>query len=161
VAPTRAEAERQVAYGIDRAAKYALRDASFLRAVLEDSGLAPDAPMIDIFRASQLGVIGTPEDAIEHIEHLQELSGGYGTHLIRVLDWANPRDTLDSYELFAREVMPHFQDSSRRREENWDTFSHSEDKFQVALSAANQRARERYEASRAEPSTGGIGSSPA
>ena len=148
VAPTRAEAERQVAYGIDQAAKYALRDASFLRAVLDSSGLSSDAPMIDIFRASQLGVIGTPEDVIEHIEHLQELSGGYGTHLIRVLDWANPRDTFDSYELFAREVMPHFQDSGRRREENWDTFSSSEGEFQKALSAANTRARERYEATR-------------
>ena len=72
--------------------------------------------MIDIFRASQLGVIGTPQDAIEHIEHLQELSGGYGTHLIRVLDWANPRDTFDSYELFAREVdaaLPGLQPPSR------------------------------------------------
>ena len=153
VAPTRAEAERQVAYGIDRAAKYALRDASFLQAVLDSSGLPADAPMIDIFRASQLGVIGTPQDAIDHIEHMQELSGGYGTHLIRVLDWANPQDTLDSYELFAREVMPHFQDSSRRREENWETFSHSEAQFQVALAAANTRARARYEAARGAEST--------
>src|SRR4051794_10817343 len=148
VAPTRAEAERQVAYGIDAAGRYALRDASFLRAVLDSSGLAADAPMLDIFRASELGVIGSPEDVIEHIERMQELSGGYGTHLIRVLDWANPRDTWDSYELFSREVAPHFQDSGRRREENWATFSGSEGEFQKALSAANVRARQRYEASR-------------
>lgn len=148
VAPTRAEAERQVAYAIDHAARYALRDASFLKAVFESSGLPSDAPWLDIFRASELGVVGTPEDAIEHIERMQELSGGYGTHLIRVLDWANPRDTFDSYELFAREVAPHFQGSSLRRAENWDRFSNSEGDFQKALSAANQRARQRYEATR-------------
>ncbi|MBY8856862.1 LLM class flavin-dependent oxidoreductase [Nocardia sp. CA2R105] len=148
VAPTRAEAERQVAYGIDKAAKYALRDASFLKAVYDTSGLAPGAPWLDVFRASQLGVVGSPEDVIEHIEYMQELSGGYGTHLIRVLDWANPRDTQDSYELFAREVAPHFQGSAARRVENWNTFSSSEGDFQKALKAANTRAQQRYERSR-------------
>ncbi|MFF3569160.1 LLM class flavin-dependent oxidoreductase [Nocardia jiangxiensis] len=148
VAPTRAEAERQVAYGIDKAAKYALRDASFLKAVYDTSGLAPGAPWLDVFRASQLGVVGSPEDVIEHIEYMQELSGGYGTHLIRVLDWANPRDTQDSYELFAREVAPHFQGSAARRVENWNTFSSSEADFQKALKAANTRAQQRYEHSR-------------
>jgi limonene 1,2-monooxygenase len=73
------------------------------------------------------------------------MSGGYGTHLIRVLDWASPQDTLNSYELFAREVVPHFQDSNRRRIENWNTFHNSEGDFQVALGAANARARKRYE----------------
>jgi limonene 1,2-monooxygenase len=159
VAPTRAEAERQVAYGIDHAARYALRDASFLKAVLDTSGLPADAPWLDIFRASELGVVGTPADAIEHIERMQEISGGYGTHLIRVLDWANPRDTLDSYELFAREVAPHFQDSSRRRVENWTTFSGAESEFQKALTAANQRARHRYEAERAADAARGRGAS--
>lgn len=152
VASSRKEAERQVAYGIDHAARYALRDASFLKAVYETSGLPKDAPWLDIFRASQLGVVGTPEDVIEHIEYMQELSGGYGTHLIRVLDWAHPRDTLDSYELFAREVAPHFQDSATRRVENWASFSGSEGEFQKALSAANRRAQQRYEASKQAPS---------
>jgi len=149
VAPTREEAERQVAYGIDAAARYALRDASFLKAVYDSSGLPPGAPWLDVFRASRLGVVGSPEDVIEHIEYMQELSGGYGTHLIRVLDWASPRDTRDSYELFAREVAPRFQDSGRRRIENWASFSSAEAEFQKALTAANQRARQRYDASRA------------
>lgn len=148
VAPTREEAERQVSYAIEEAGRYLFRDASFLKAIFQTSGMDPDAPILDIFRASNLGVVGTPQDAIDHIEKMQEMSGGYGTHLIRVLDWASPRDTLDSYELFAREVVPHFQDSNRRRIENWNTFHNSEDDFQVALGAANARARARYEATK-------------
>lgn len=148
VAPTREEAERQVSYAIDEAGRYLFRDASFLKSIFDSSGLDRDAPILDVFRASNLGVVGTPDDAIEHIERMQELSGGYGTHLIRVLDWASPRDTLDSYELFAREVVPHFTGSNARRVENWNAFHKSEDDFQVALGAANARARQRYEASK-------------
>ncbi|EKT79682.1 limonene 1,2-monooxygenase [Rhodococcus opacus M213] len=145
VAPTRKEAERQVSYAMEDAGRYLFRDASFLKAIYDSSGLEEGAPILDVFRASNLGVVGTPQDAIEHIERMQEMSGGYGTHLIRVLDWASPQDTLNSYELFAREVVPHFQDSNRRRIENWNTFHNSEGDFQVALGAANARARKRYE----------------
>ncbi|MDI9977097.1 LLM class flavin-dependent oxidoreductase [Rhodococcus sp. IEGM 1307] len=145
VAPTREEAERQVSYAMEDAGRYLFRDASFLKAIYDSSGLDEGAPILDVFRASNLGVVGTPQDAIEHIERMQEMSGGYGTHLIRVLDWASPQDTLNSYELFAREVVPHFQDSNRRRIENWNTFHNSEGDFQVALGAANARARKRYE----------------
>ncbi|MEU1521001.1 LLM class flavin-dependent oxidoreductase [Nocardia rhamnosiphila] len=146
VAPTREEAERQVSYAIEDAGRYLFRDASFLKAIYDSSGLDNNASILDVFRASNLGVVGSPEDVIEHIERMQEISGGYGTHLIRVLDWASPRDTFDSYELFMREVAPHFQGSNQRRIENWDSFHQSEGEFQVALGAANKRARQRYEA---------------
>jgi limonene 1,2-monooxygenase len=152
VAETREEAERQVSYAMEDAGRYLFRDASFLKNIYDTSGLPADAPMIDIFRASNLGVVGTPQDAIDHIERMQEMSGGYGTHLIRVLDWASPQDTKNSYELFAREVAPYFQDSSRRRVENWDSFHQSEGDFQVALKAANVRAKQRYETTRAAQS---------
>ena len=148
IAPTREEAERQVQFGLEDAGRYLFRDVSFLNAIFEASGLDRSAPILDVFRASNMGVVGTPEDAIEHIERMQEISGGYGKHLIRVLDWASTDDTKASYELFAREVMPHFKDSARRRIQNWDDFHGSEDKFQVALGAANDRARKRYEDSR-------------
>lgn len=150
VAKTREEAERQVAYNMERATAYAFRDASFLNAIYEKSGLSKGDPMLDVFRASGLGVIGTPEDVIDHINELQELSGGYGKHLIRVIDWASPQHTKDSLELFASEVAPHFQDSTTRRVENWNWFHNSEDDFQVQLGAANQRAKTRYEDLRRE-----------
>jgi limonene 1,2-monooxygenase len=49
---------------------------------------------------------------IRGIERLQELSaGGFGGVLFRAHEWANREQTLKSYELFARYVMPRFQGS--------------------------------------------------
>lgn len=54
-------------------------------------------------------VVGTPDDAIEAIERLQDLSGGFGGLLGLAHEWA-PRDKIHkSFELFARYVMPKFQ----------------------------------------------------
>ena len=53
--------------------------------------------------------IGTPGDAITYIQDLLDTSGGFGTLLLLGHDWASPQATYHSYELFAREVMPHFK----------------------------------------------------
>ena len=53
--------------------------------------------------------IGTPGDAIAYIQDLLDTSGGFGTLLLLGHDWASPQATYHSYELFAREVMPHFK----------------------------------------------------
>lgn len=148
VASTREQAEQQVSYAIEDAGRYFFRDDSVLTSVLKEAGLPPDAPKLDVFRASQMGCIGSVQDVIEHIERLQELSGGFGKFLIMVQDWADHDDTLKSLEVFAREVMPHFQDSNRRRLENWGVFSNSEAEFQRQIGAANARARQQYETSR-------------
>lgn len=55
------------------------------------------------------GIFGTPEDALEKIAHLQELSGGFGTLLCFAHDWVLPELALKSYELLARHVMPQVQ----------------------------------------------------
>ena len=52
------------------------------------------------------GIFGTPEDALEKITHLQELSGGFGTLLCFVHDWTPPDLARKSYDLLARHVMP-------------------------------------------------------
>jgi limonene 1,2-monooxygenase len=54
-------------------------------------------------------IVGTPEDAIEAIEKLSELSGGFGGLLGMAHEWAPWEKTLHSYELLARYVAPHFQ----------------------------------------------------
>jgi limonene 1,2-monooxygenase len=53
----------------------------------------------------------TPENAIAGIKRLHELSGGFGCFLGLAHEWADREKTLHSYELFARYVMPAFQDS--------------------------------------------------
>jgi limonene 1,2-monooxygenase len=55
------------------------------------------------------GIFGTPDDAIEKIKQLQELSGGFGTILAFAHDWAPREQMWRSYEMIARFVMPRFQ----------------------------------------------------
>ena len=62
--------------------------------------------------ANEGGVIlGTPDDAIEKIRELQELSGGFGGFMNMAVDWTTQEKTLHSYELFARHVAPVFRNN--------------------------------------------------
>jgi limonene 1,2-monooxygenase len=73
-------------------------------------------------------VIGTPEDAIDRIHELQRQSGGFGTILLLAHDCASPQRTRESYELFARVVLPALRDSNRNRIESLEWFSrHSQE----------------------------------
>lgn len=51
-------------------------------------------------------VIGTPDDLVRAIRHLQELTGGFGVVLGFAHDWASREATWRSWELFARYVIP-------------------------------------------------------
>jgi limonene 1,2-monooxygenase len=57
------------------------------------------------------GVIGTPDEAVETIGKLQDISGGFGCILGLAHEWANRDKTLKSFELMARYVMPRVQDT--------------------------------------------------
>ncbi|MBN8901977.1 MAG: LLM class flavin-dependent oxidoreductase, partial [Rhodospirillales bacterium] len=57
-------------------------------------------------------LVGSPETVIKGIKRLLEYSdGGFGGILFRAHEWANREQTMRSYELFARYVMPVFQGS--------------------------------------------------
>jgi limonene 1,2-monooxygenase len=57
-------------------------------------------------------LVGSPETVARGINRLLELSqGGFGGLMFRAHEWANREQTLRSYELFARHVMPRFQGS--------------------------------------------------
>ena len=72
-------------------------------------------PFADGYEAARVldehggGIFGTPEDALQKIERLQKLSGGFGTLLCFAHDWVPRELNLRSYELLARYVMPHTQ----------------------------------------------------
>src|ERR1700691_3644695 len=72
--------------------------------------LDPDK-LVDALMETGFAVVGTPEMAVAQIKRLVEQSGGFGTFLLMAHEWADREATLHSYELFAREVMPHFQGS--------------------------------------------------
>jgi limonene 1,2-monooxygenase len=57
-------------------------------------------------------LVGSPETVSRGLERLQGYSqGGFGGLLFRAHEWATREQTLRSYELFARYVMPRFQGS--------------------------------------------------
>ncbi len=51
-------------------------------------------------------VVGTPDDLVAAIRDLREITGGFGTIVGFAHDWANREDTLKSWELVARYVVP-------------------------------------------------------
>ena len=58
-------------------------------------------------------LVGSVDTVVRGIRRLEELSdGGFGGLLFRAHEWATREQTLKSYELFARYVMPHFQGSA-------------------------------------------------
>lgn len=57
-------------------------------------------------------LVGSVDTVVRGIKHLETLSGGgFGGLLFRAHEWATREQTLKSYELFARYVMPRFQGS--------------------------------------------------
>jgi limonene 1,2-monooxygenase len=110
LAETRDEAKRDCLYGLRDFANYFGGGAGFvpLAEPLGGQERSPEA-FVEAYAESGNVVIGTPQDAIDYITSLLEQSGGFGTFLMLGHDWANPERTLNSYRLFAREVIPHFR----------------------------------------------------
>lgn len=104
IAPTEAEARRNVRHGLERCFGYLSHIIP-----LPTLNAATFDELIDQINGLGGGVIGTPEMAIESIGRLVEKSGGFGSYLLQGAELANRRATLDSYQLFAEEVAPHFQ----------------------------------------------------
>jgi limonene 1,2-monooxygenase len=50
--------------------------------------------------------IGTPDDLVKTIKSVLEISGGFGTVVGFVHDWANPENTMRSWDMVARYVVP-------------------------------------------------------
>ena len=92
LAETREQAVRDVEFGLSEYARY-FREVAALP-------IFPDVPveqLVDQLMNSGAAVIGTPEDAIELVQHLiDESDGGFGTLLLQAHEWANPEATKRS-----------------------------------------------------------------
>jgi limonene 1,2-monooxygenase len=68
-------------------------------------------PLTDGVKAGTT-LVGSPETVARGIQNLLDKSeGGFGGFLFRAHDWADREQSYRSYELFARWVMPRFQQS--------------------------------------------------
>jgi limonene 1,2-monooxygenase len=58
------------------------------------------------FGDGAVATIGTPDDLVKRIKSVLEISGGFGTLVGFVHDWANPENTARSWDMVARYVVP-------------------------------------------------------
>ena len=58
------------------------------------------------FSENSSATIGTPDDLVARIKSVLEISGGFGTLVGFVHDWANPENTTRSWDMVARYVVP-------------------------------------------------------
>ncbi len=108
LAETEEQARKDMKYGMEQWFRYFQNVAAFPQMAVEGGDVDE---MID-FVNNGLGVVGTPEMMVKQIHELIEQSnGGFGAYLTLAHNWANNAATKKSFELFAHEVMPHFQSS--------------------------------------------------
>jgi limonene 1,2-monooxygenase len=113
---------------------------------------------IDFVIDSGLGVIGTPEDAIEQIHKLEEQSnGGFGAYLAMTHEWADWPTTLHSYELMAERVFPAFGDTSGPLKDSAQWAARLRGELGGAQIESVQRAIARHSQENASAQSGDLG----
>jgi limonene 1,2-monooxygenase len=140
IAPTREQAFAEIEYGMKEWIDYE-REVAYLP-LARDAATAREAAeeMVAIGAA----VIGTPQDAADMIDRLLEQSGGFGTFLCMTCDWADFEARKRSFALFADEVMPRYQDSTRALRESYQWGKEKKNEIVPEFNQAFQQATERY-----------------
>ncbi len=146
IAESKEQAIADVAFGLEEWVDYFQRVAALPIAPNTDNF----ASLVDALNASGIAVIGTPDDAIAQIERLQVQSGGFGTYLCMGHEWADTAATRHSYELIARYVAPHFQDTSRTLTSSRDWAAENRPEFIGAAGNAIMSAIQQHHDEKAE-----------
>jgi limonene 1,2-monooxygenase len=132
VAETKEQAYKDVEYGLEAYMDY-FRKVAALPMIPE----ASDEHPAELMNRTGAGVVVTPEDLGDFIDHLIEMSdGGFGTFLIQAHEWANPAATQRSYELIAQHLMARFQGSAKRPAEQRDWAAANRQEFMGAAGGA-------------------------
>ncbi len=105
IAETREKAREEAKHGLMR------HHNEYITATLQRPGAKSfktpdDAVDATAFSDSAAATIGTPDDLVQRIKSVLEVSGGFGTVIGFVHDWANPENTMRSWDLVARYVVP-------------------------------------------------------
>ncbi|TML14319.1 MAG: LLM class flavin-dependent oxidoreductase [Actinobacteria bacterium] len=109
IAPTREQALAEAEAGGDAWLRGYYNDTSGYPPMFpDDTGKSSYRRMAE----ERAAFVGTPDDVADGIAWLWELTGGFGSMLILENCAAPPRARTQSYELFAREVIPRFTGST-------------------------------------------------
>jgi limonene 1,2-monooxygenase len=140
LAETREQARADVRHGLARWIDYLSRLSPDRFAHL--AGRDP----VDGLVESGLAVIGTPDDAIAMIERLQAKQGWFGCFLNMATDWANWERTRQSYELYARYVVPRMRGANAHRAASLAWVSAEAERFAGLRTEAVNRMFAKHEA---------------
>ena len=108
------------------------------------------------FSDGATAVIGTPDDLVAKIRELVTLTGGFGTAIGFVHDWANRENTNRSWDLVARYVMPEVNGMLDAYRESRQFVVENRDSFNQARAAIMDKimSNEKAAAAFAQGSTG-------
>jgi len=101
------------------------------------------------FTPGSAAVIGTPDDLVKMIKSVYEKSGGFGTVVGFVHDWANIENTFRSWDLVARYVAPEINGYVRKLRESQKFLIENRDVFQRAGQAVMSKIMENEAAAEA------------
>ncbi len=137
IAETRAKALENVRAGFEKWQLYAY-------SVNPEGGAAIGLSSIEDINEGGRGAIGTPDDAVHVLESYGTKTGGFGCILLLAHDWADWEATKRSYELFARYVLPRFEERNLRRSQSMDWMRVNNEGFSAKRKAAAASAVARH-----------------
>lgn len=101
------------------------------------------------FADGAVAVIGTPDDLVDRIRGLYDLTGGFGAVIGFVHDWANIENTSRSWDLLARYVVPEVRGMLKPLRDSQQHVIHHRDSFDRAREAVVTKIMENERAAAA------------
>jgi limonene 1,2-monooxygenase len=103
---------------------------------------ADEAVDLTAFSDNAAATIGTPDDLVERIKSVIDVSGGFGTVVGFVHDWANPENTMRSWDMVARYVVPQINGYIRELYKSRDFVANNREYFNRAREAVMAKINE-------------------
>ena len=141
IAETREKAREQARDGLMR------HHNEYITGTLQRPGAKPfktpdEAVDKTAFVDGAAATIGTPDDLVRTIKNVIDVSGGFGTVIGFVHDWANPENTMRSWDMVARYVVPEINGYLRELRKSQDFVSNNREYFDRARDAVMAKINE-------------------
>jgi len=141
IAETREEARRQARDGLFK------HHNEYIHGTLQRPGSKPfatpdEAVDMTAFGTGAVATIGTPDDLVARIKDVLKISGGFGTVVGFVHDWASPENTFRSWDMVARYVVPEINGYLRELRQSREFVVHNREYFDRAKQAVLAKIEE-------------------
>ena len=148
IAETREKARVQARDGLMR------HHNEYITGTLQRPGAKPfktpdEAVDLTAFSPGAAATIGTPDDLIATIKNVLKVSGGFGTVVGFVHDWASPENTFRSWDLVARYVVPEINGYLKELRKSREFVVNNREYFDRAKDAVMAKIQENPDAAEA------------